>query len=109
MSVLHLPRPVYDQLRAHGEQTYPDECCGALLGKSVEEGWRVGAAVRATNFRTDSAHNSYEIAPLELVRIEREARREGLEIAAFTTRTPTTRHTGHSLIFLKRIGWAALT
>ena len=83
MSMLHLTRDVYEQIRSHGEQTYPNECCGALLGHSSPEGWRVEAAVPAGNTRTDSAHNRYQIAPLELVRIERKARRQGLGIAGF--------------------------
>jgi proteasome lid subunit RPN8/RPN11 len=83
MSVLHLPRAVYDFLRAHGEQTYPHECCGALLGRFTPDGWIVESAVRAGNTRTDSAHNRYSIAPVELVQIEREARRQGLDIAGF--------------------------
>ncbi len=91
MSCLHLPRSIYDELRAHGEQTYPYECCGALLGRfspaaSAESkpcGWSVEAAIRAGNTRTDSAHNRYQIAPAELVKIEREARARGLDIAGF--------------------------
>lgn len=83
MSTLRLPRAVFDQLRAHGEETYPHECCGALLGRSSAEGWTVQSAVRAGNIRTDSAHNRYQIAPLELVKIERAARSQGLEIAGF--------------------------
>ena len=83
MSVLRMPRAVYDALRAHGEETYPHECCGALLGQPTAQGWRVATAVRAGNTRTDSAHNRYQIAPIELVKIEREARRQGLEIAGF--------------------------
>jgi proteasome lid subunit RPN8/RPN11 len=39
--------------------------------------------VRAGNTRTDSAHNRYHIAPIELIRIERDARGRGLEIAGF--------------------------
>jgi len=78
-----MTRAVYDSIRAHGEETYPYECCGALLGKSTPEGWRVAGAIRAGNTRTDSAHNRYNIAPLELVRIEREARRQGLDVAGF--------------------------
>ena len=35
MSFLRLPRPIYDAIRAHGEETYPHECCGALLGRFV--------------------------------------------------------------------------
>jgi proteasome lid subunit RPN8/RPN11 len=83
LSALRMTRAVYDSIRAHGEETYPYECCGALIGKSTPEGWRVAGAIRAGNTRTDSAHNRYNIAPLELVRIEREARRQGLDVAGF--------------------------
>jgi proteasome lid subunit RPN8/RPN11 len=88
MGVLHLSRAVYEQIRAHGEQTYPNECCGALLGRAIlgqsgPGGWNVEAAVPAGNTRTDSAHNRYQIAPLELIKIERDASRQGLNIAGF--------------------------
>ena len=84
MSVLRVPQAVYESVRAHGEETYPHECCGALLGNSVAGGsWKIVAAVRAGNTRTDSAHNRYHIAPVELVKIQREARTRGLEIAGF--------------------------
>ncbi|MGB6687906.1 MAG: M67 family metallopeptidase [Terracidiphilus sp.] len=82
MGVLHLTGAVYRAIRAHGEETYPHECCGALLG-SLPDGRRVKIAVRAGNTRTDSAHNRYQIAPAEVVRIERDARRQGLEIVGF--------------------------
>ena len=59
----------YAALRAHGEETYPYECCGVLLGKHEPgRGNRVSLIVRAGNTRTDSAHNRYNIAPQELVR-----------------------------------------
>lgn len=83
MSILHLPKSVFDSIRLHGEQTYPHECCGVLLGSATAEGWRVASAVRAGNTRTDSAHNRYQIAPAELVKIQREAMKQGLDIAGF--------------------------
>src|SRR3974377_168362 len=83
MSTLRLPRVVYEAIRSHGEETYPHECCGALLGRPTQAGWQVEAGIRAGNTRTDSAHNRYNIAPLELVGIERRARGQGLEIAGF--------------------------
>jgi proteasome lid subunit RPN8/RPN11 len=74
----------YEALRAHGEETYPDECCGALLGKNVaSEGNHVHQIVRAGNTRTDSPHNRYNIAPQELVKIQRQARGLGLDIVGF--------------------------
>jgi proteasome lid subunit RPN8/RPN11 len=83
MSKLHFTQVVYQAIRTHGEQTYPNECCGALLGHSTPDGWQVESAIPAGNTRTDSAHNRYQIAPLELVKIEREARKQGLGIAGF--------------------------
>jgi proteasome lid subunit RPN8/RPN11 len=81
--VLRLSRAVFEDLRAHGEETWPRECCGALLGKPEAAGWRIEALVRATNAQTDAAGNRYEIAPAELVKIAHQARSRGLEIAGF--------------------------
>lgn len=83
MSILEITRSVFDGIRAHGEKTYPHECCGVLLGHAAEEGWRIESSVEAGNTRTDSAHNRYSISPTELVKIEREARRQGLSIGGF--------------------------
>jgi proteasome lid subunit RPN8/RPN11 len=79
----------YEALRAHGEETYPNECCGVLLGKNIAGEGGNGAInhvrqiVRAGNTRTDSAHNRYNIAPQELVKIQRQARGLGLDIVGF--------------------------
>ena len=73
----------YNALRSHGEQTYPHECCGVLLGKSVEGTNVVHALREAGNTRTDSAHNRYHIDPVELIRIQRQARALELDIVGF--------------------------
>ena len=39
--------------------------------------------VRAGNTRTDSAHNRYHISPIELIRIQKQARTAGLDIVGF--------------------------
>jgi proteasome lid subunit RPN8/RPN11 len=80
---LILPQPLYDQLRAHGEETYPHECCGILLGRASETRIEVAQLLRAGNTRTDSAHNRYNIAPQELIAAQREARKSGLDIVGF--------------------------
>jgi proteasome lid subunit RPN8/RPN11 len=80
---LHIPRPLYDQLRHHGEETYPHECCGILLGTSAADALTVTGLLRADNTRTDSAHNRYHIAPQELIAAQRHARKSGLDIIGF--------------------------
>jgi proteasome lid subunit RPN8/RPN11 len=81
--LLQVSEVVYAQLRAHGEETYPHECCGVLLGHATPDANQVVAARRAGNTRTDSAHNRYHIAPGELIRIQREGREQGLDIVGF--------------------------
>jgi proteasome lid subunit RPN8/RPN11 len=85
--MLRMSQQIYDSIREHGEATYPHECCGVLLGHFVAgDGGTVNDvedAVRAGNTRTDSAHNRYNIAPQELVKIQRTGRERGLDIVGF--------------------------
>ena len=87
--MLHIDYANYAALRAHGEETYPHECCGVLLGRAeaAKNGApprnRVHQIVRAGNTRTDSAHDRYSIAPEELIKIQRQARALGLDIVGF--------------------------
>ena len=74
----------YESLRRHGEETYPYECCGILLGRTDDEGTRiVTTTARCGNTRTDSPQNRYNIDPRELVRIQREGRERGEDIIGF--------------------------
>ena len=73
----------YDEIRRHGEETYPHECCGILLGKSDSDNITVATLLRAGNTRTDSAHNRYNIAPQSLIAAQRHARKSGLDIVGF--------------------------
>ena len=80
---LVVSRALYEQLRAHGEETYPNECCGIMLGRAEADAIRVTELLRAGNTRTDSAHNRYHIAPQELIAAQRQARGKGLDIVGF--------------------------
>ena len=81
--MLRISQSALDSLRRHGEETYPHECCGVLLGTMEDEARTVREVVRAGNTRLDSLHNRYNIDPGELVRIQRQSRERGLEIVGF--------------------------
>ncbi len=81
--MLRISNGMYSTLRAHGEETYPYECCGILLGKNEDGDNQVVDAIRAGNTRTDSAHNRYHIAPQELIKAQRQGRERGLDIVGF--------------------------
>jgi proteasome lid subunit RPN8/RPN11 len=81
--MLKVRQAEYAAMRRHGEETYPHECCGVMLGR-MEAGTNVvEQVVRAGNIRTDSLHNRYQIAPQELVKIQRQAREQRLDIVGF--------------------------
>ncbi len=82
--MLTIPRDVHNSLRQHGEETYPYECCGVLLGHFADDASKtVTRNARAGNTRDDSPHNRYHIDPNELIRIHREARERGEYIVGF--------------------------
>jgi proteasome lid subunit RPN8/RPN11 len=81
--MLKIAEQHFNELRRHGEETYPHECCGVLLGSLDRDVRTVTSVARAGNTRTDSAHNRYNIDPRELVRIQRQGRERGEEIVGF--------------------------
>ena len=83
MPTLTLSESHLQALRAHGEETFPYECCGILLGRLRGEVNDVVDLMRAGNTRTDSAHNRYHIAPQELIAAQRTGRKQGLDIVGF--------------------------
>ncbi len=81
--MLRITQSDLDSLRRHGEEAYPHECCGILLGRLEGETRTVEAVLRAGNTRSDSPHNRYHIDPGELVAAQRRAREQGLDIVGF--------------------------
>ena len=81
--MLKFNRTDYEAVRKHGEETYPHECCGVLLGQMDGHVRIVTSAARCGNTRTDSPQNRYHIDPKELVRIQREARGREEDIVGF--------------------------
>lgn len=73
-------------IRAHAERTYPEECCGLLLGKSDPTGKTV-MEVKATKNGWSADGESdltkkrrYEIAPEEMLAAMKAARSHNLDI-----------------------------
>ena len=83
--MLRIPETMLNELRRHGEETYPHECCGILLGSADwEKGERtVTRALRCGNSRADSPHNRYCIDERELIAAQKQARERGEDIVGF--------------------------
>lgn len=68
-----------EALLAHARSGYPFEVCGVLLGRDGT----VEKAQAVLNRETESPRVRYQIAPEDLLRIQRESRDAGLEIVGF--------------------------
>jgi proteasome lid subunit RPN8/RPN11 len=76
---LELPAVVLEEIRAHGREAYPNECCGLLVGR-LGTPPRVSRSRRMHNLNLTRPWDRYEMDPAELLRATREADAEGLTV-----------------------------
>ena len=68
----------------HGEEAYPFEGCGLLLGRAEDGRKSVVRVLPVENTReTEARHNRYLIPPEAVMKAEQQAVREGLDIVGF--------------------------
>jgi proteasome lid subunit RPN8/RPN11 len=68
------------RIRAHAAETYPHECCGALLGRESRESREVTGVLPLANRRADSPRNRYTISAGDVRAAEAAAASRGLEL-----------------------------
>ena len=68
------------RIHAHGIQTYPHECCGALLGRDGDEKREVVELLPLANRRNDSPRNRFEVTADDVRLAEKAAREKQLEL-----------------------------
>ncbi len=87
------------EIRRHGSRDYPNECCGVLLGTASGTDKVVNEVVALGNLRSDSQiaqkvlplanlqaeteRNRYLIDPRDQLRVEKDARRRGLDVLGY--------------------------
>jgi len=78
--MLYFSKTVLGQIQTHGEEAYPEEGAGFMLGTN-EEQRTVIAIFALSNAREDTArHNRYLIKPEDYLKAEIESDRLGLQL-----------------------------
>ena len=67
----------------HGEEAFPRECCGLLLGRREAGARRAVRAERARNLEQERGHDRYLLDPQDRLRAEERGQRDGLELVGF--------------------------
>jgi proteasome lid subunit RPN8/RPN11 len=72
-------------IKAEGEKSYPNECCGFVLGEIRDDGGRNAAAlIPIVNAReAEEQYHRFKIEPEDFMRAEMEARSQGRDIIGF--------------------------
>ncbi len=73
------PQP-WQTMILHAERTYPNECCGAMLGHIRGDKKSVTEAIPLENAYQGEQRQRYELKPEDLLAAERQARERGLEL-----------------------------
>src|SRR3990167_10995535 len=97
--MISMPKDIYNEIIGHAKKAYPHECCGALIGKDK----KVAAARLMENINKDRANDRYEINPKELLKIEKEASSNGLEVIGFYHSHPD--HPDRPSVFDRERAW----
>jgi proteasome lid subunit RPN8/RPN11 len=77
---LKVSEQLFRKIEAHGVETYPHECCGALLGRDGDNGREVTALVPLANRRNDSPRNRFEVTPEDVMLAEKTARDQKVDL-----------------------------
>ncbi len=76
---LQLKSQVDAAIRAHGAETYPNECCGALIGK----GGVVTETLALPNMTDEGPRRRFRVTPADYREAERRASEAGGELLGF--------------------------
>lgn len=83
MKGLTITKDHLQKIRRHGRDIYPEECCGALLGRVSAQG-KVVYQVQPINNSFDGIRNNrFLITPETYKNLDRKARRQGLDVLGF--------------------------
>ena len=99
-----------DHLRTihqHAEASYPEECCGFLIGRASGETTEVERVLPAGNQREDSRHNRYLIHPETVLAAHKEARGLGLDVIGYYHSHPD--HPSRPSDFDREHAWPGLS
>lgn len=78
--MIEIEKNPWQAMLLHAERTYPNECCGAMLGRIHTEKKLVTAALPLQNSFSGEQTARYELKPEDLLEADRAARARGLDL-----------------------------
>ena len=71
---------VLSKIKTHLEDAYPNEACGFLLGTQIRKNRNITHLIEVENRSTENQRRRFVIDPLDYMKVERFATKEGLTL-----------------------------
>ena|SRR5579884_4069971 len=78
--MIEIEKTAWETMVDHAQSTFPDECCGAMLGRVDGDSKTVTVAVPIENSFRGAQGDRYEIRPEDLLEADKAARARGLDL-----------------------------
>jgi proteasome lid subunit RPN8/RPN11 len=78
--MIEIEKTAWSAMVEHAQSTFPNECCGAMLGRVDGDNKLVSLAVPIENAYEGAQGARYEIKPEDLLAADREARAHGMDL-----------------------------
>jgi proteasome lid subunit RPN8/RPN11 len=78
--MIKIDSQAWETMVTHAESTFPNECCGAMIGNIDGGEKRVTAAVPLENAYAGAQGARYEVRPQDLAEADRHARAAGMDV-----------------------------
>ena len=78
--MIHIETEPWSAMVAHAQRTYPNECCGAMLGTIDGETKKVSEAIALENAFAGIQAERYELRPEDLLAADKAARDRGMDL-----------------------------
>jgi proteasome lid subunit RPN8/RPN11 len=81
--MIRLSKIIVDEIEFHAEQTYPEECCGMMLGHSRNESHFIEKVIKIDNSQEVNRRRRFFITPEQYRFAEQLARKWNMELLGF--------------------------
>jgi proteasome lid subunit RPN8/RPN11 len=78
--MIEIDKTAWEMMVAHAESTFPNECCGAMIGRLDGDHKKVCGAQALENAYAGAQGARYELRPEDLLEADRKARAVGMDL-----------------------------
>lgn len=83
MRSVKIPGVLFQHIAVHGERTYPEECCGVMLGRQIGDEREVRETIEIDNTQDANRRRRFLISPEQYRKAERQAAERNLDLLGF--------------------------